>query len=210
MKTALSRLTSFLMWTWSACDSNDRSFTPDVCFTWFKTVLCDHYHTIGDYCSVYSETVKGVGASTIYNHLCDLSLAFSWFSLGRKVSNHDSTHIPQSDLFKGVYQIMKNLKRSYKVATKKVRGGKKTMTHLQHTLRAPEGGLVEMIRVVISFIPRITSWYNDLISNPPTFSLTKQMYDTVLQLVVCSMYVTTVNGRVSGKYISQHILSFQS
>ena len=97
--------------------------------------------------------MKGVGASTIYNHLCDLSLAFSWFSLGRKVSNHDSTHISQSDLFV-VYQIMKNLKRSYKVATKKVRGGTKTMTHLQTHLQHTSTTSAAIVQRIFNFISR--------------------------------------------------------
>lgn len=80
--------------------------------------------------------VKRLYASTIYNHLCDHSLAIAWFSLG-----HDSTSLLPCGLA-GCHHAFKTLKRSYKAATNKHRVGKNTMdrlTHTLHTLRAFRG-----------------------------------------------------------------------
>lgn len=174
-------LTRFLIYSHQEKKENHLA-VKDI-FSWFEEVIKTEYALIGTYIT-HLETYKERKASTIQMFLNNLSIAGVWY-----VYHCTKKHSHFEPSSAGAFEhVIKNLRRTTKIKKRKERR-EKTIEAAIWERRIPHGGLPTLQNIVRKEM--------EVVKNLKVFA-DAETYINFMQLMFASLYVFSVQGRVSG------------
>jgi hypothetical protein len=185
-QTATGRVAKWLIWTHQKVATGSTSPLLGMFCERFAQTIKKDYKTLGDY-ALYLEQTKRYQASTINNHLYDITRAVMWFTTG----DQNEGILTPADLL-GFDFVVKNLHKKYYKATNRQRVGN-TMATEVYLRHQPAGGLKEM---QAAFVPELEKLKEFLKQEP--LVITREDFLWFTGMLYTSFYIFSVQGRISG------------
>jgi hypothetical protein len=185
----------FLNWTYyQTQDSNNkRTFTDISLKEFIKSVIDIYYDELGNFIN-FLKNSKGYTYSTINIWLLEIKKVITWFCMFRK-SNSDEVKIKYKR-YNAFLNIISVICKGLKKKMRRESATQHSIDYKVKALKLPAGGLEALRKVVIDESNKTLAQFSNYDFNNNIY-IDKSIYNKFMGLLYASLYVFSVQGRLS-------------